>query len=59
MGELYQRPISMEEIKEAVKEMNWTKAPGLNGFPLECSKKGGMTVRMVMETAPQGAVTGL
>ena len=32
----------MEEVGEAVNEMKSGKAPGLNGFPLECFKKSGM-----------------
>ena len=29
---------------EAVNEMRSGKAPGLDGFPVECLKKGGMAV---------------
>ena len=29
---------------EAVNEIKSGKAPGLDGFPMECSKKGGMAV---------------
>ena len=34
----------MEEVGEAMNEMKSGKAPGLDGFSLECSKKGGMAV---------------
>ena len=35
---------SLVEVREAVNEMKSGKAPGLDGFPVECLKKGGMTV---------------
>ena len=38
------RAISLEEVGEAVNEMKSGKAPGLDGFLLECLKKGGMVV---------------
>ena len=41
---LNERAISLEEVGEAVNEMRSGKAPGLNGFPVECLKKGGMAV---------------
>ena len=34
----------MEEVREAVNEMRSGKAPGLDGFPVECLKKCGMAV---------------
>ena len=39
-----ERATSLEEVEEAVKEMRSGKAPGLEGFPVECLKKGGMAV---------------
>ena len=32
------------ELREAMNEMKSSKAPGLDGFPVECLKKGGITV---------------
>ena len=32
------------EVREAVNEMKSGKAPGLDGFQVECLKKGGMAV---------------
>ena len=43
-GDLNQRAILLEEVGEAVNEMKSGKAPGLDGFPVECLKKGGMAV---------------
>ena len=40
LGDLNERAISLE----AVNEMKSGKAPGLDGFPVECLKKGGMAV---------------
>ena len=34
----------MEEVGEAVNEVKFGKAPGLDGFPVECLKEGGMAV---------------
>ena len=34
----------MEEVREAVNEMKSGKAKGLDEFPVECLKKGGMAV---------------
>ena len=42
MGDLNERAISFEEVREAVNEMKSGKAPGLDGFLVECLKKGGM-----------------
>ena len=39
-----ERAISLEEVGEAVNEMKSGKAPGLDVFPVECLKKGGMAV---------------
>ena len=44
LGDLNETAISLEEVGEAVNEMKSGKAPGLNGFPVECLKKGGMAV---------------
>ena len=44
MGDLNDRAISLEEVGEAVHEMISVKAPGLDGFRVECLKKGGMAV---------------
>ena len=43
-ADLYERAISLEEVREAVNEIKSGKAPGLDGFPVECLKKGGMAV---------------
>ena len=43
LGDLNERAISLE-LGEAVNEMKSGKAPGLDGFPVECLKKGGMAV---------------
>ena len=42
-GKLNERTISVEEVQEEVNEMKAGKAPGLDGFPIECLKKGDMT----------------
>ena len=44
LGNLNERAISLEDIWEAMNEMKTGKAPGLEGFPVECLKKGGMAV---------------
>ena len=44
LGDLNERAISLEEVGEAVNEMKSSKAPGLDGFRVECLKKGGMAV---------------
>ena len=44
LGNLNERAISLEEVVEAVNEMKSGKASGLDGFPVECLKKGGMAV---------------
>ena len=44
LGDLNGRAISLEEVGEAVNEMKSGKAPGLDRFPVECLKKGGMAV---------------
>ena len=43
-GDLNERAISLEEVGEAVNEIKSGKASGLDGFPVECFKKGGMAV---------------
>ena len=42
LGELNERAISIEEVREAVNEMKLCKAPGLYVFV--CLKKSGMAV---------------
>ena len=44
LGDLNERAISLEEVGEAVNEMKSGMAPGLDGFPVDCLKKGGMAV---------------
>ena len=44
LGDLNERAISLKEVEEAVNEMKSGKAPGLDGFIVECFKKGGMAV---------------
>ena len=44
VGRFEIKTISLEEEREAVNEMKSGKAPGLDGFPVECLKKGGMVV---------------
>ena len=44
LGDLNERAITLEEVGEAVNEMKSGKAPGLDGFPVECLKKGGMAL---------------
>ena len=44
LGDLNERAISLEEVGEAVNEMKSGKAPGLDGFPVQWLKKGGMAV---------------
>ena len=44
LGDLNGRVISLVEVRAAVNEMKSGKAPGLDGFPVECLKKGCMPV---------------
>ena len=44
LGELNERAISIEKVRETVNEMISGEAPGLDGFPVECLKKGCMAV---------------
>ena len=44
LEDLNERGISLEEVGEAVNEMKSGKAQGLDGFPVECLKKGGLGV---------------
>ena len=44
LGELNARAISIEKVREAVNEITSCKASGLDGFPMECLKKGGMAM---------------
>ena len=48
LGDLNERAISLEEVGEAVNEMKSGKAPGLDGFPVECLKKSGKKVKSFM-----------
>ena len=43
-GDLNERAMLLEEVGEAVNEMKSGKAPGLDGFLVECLQKGGMAV---------------
>ena len=44
LGDVNERAISLEEVGEAVNEMKSGEAQGLDGFPVECLKKGGMAL---------------
>ena len=44
MGEENDRRISQGEIKAALKRMKAGKAPGLDGCPIECLKRGGRVI---------------
>ena len=44
LGDLNERAILLEEVGEAVNEIKSGKAPWLDGFSVECLKKGGMAV---------------
>ena len=44
LGDLNERAISLGEVAEAVNEMKSGQAPGLDGFPVACLKKGGIAV---------------
>ena len=44
LGDLNEIAISLEEVEEAVNEIKSGKAPGLDGFTVDCLKKGGMAV---------------
>ena len=44
LGDLNERVISLVEVREAVNEIKSGKTPGLDGFPVEYLKKGGMAV---------------
>ena len=39
LRDLNERAISLEELREAVNEIKSVKAPGLDGFPVECLNK--------------------
>ena len=39
LGDLNERAISLEEVREAVNEMKSGEAPVLHGFPVECFKE--------------------
>ena len=43
-GDLNESAISLKEVGDPVNEMKSGKAPRLDGFPVECLKKGGMAV---------------
>ena len=40
LGELNERAISVQQVPETLNKMKSGKAPGLDGFPVECLKKG-------------------
>ena len=44
LGNLNGRAISLQEVREAVNEIKSGNAPGLDGFQVECLKKGGTAV---------------
>ena len=44
LEELNKREMLIEEVKKTVNEMKSNNAPGLDGFPAEHLKKGGMAV---------------
>ena len=44
LGDLNERAISLKEVEEAVNEIKSGKVPMLDGFPVECLKKGSMAV---------------
>ena len=39
LGDLNERAITLGEVREALNEIKSGKAPGLDGFTVECSKK--------------------
>ena len=50
LGELSEGAISTEEVRDALNEIKSGKAPGLDGFPVECLKKRWyVSIRMVSE----------
>ena len=55
------RAISLVEVRGAVDEIKSGNAPGLDGFPVECFKKGAMAVlewlvRLLNESLDMGVV---
>ena len=44
LGDLNETAISLKEVGDSVNEMKSGKALGLDEFPVECLKKGGMAV---------------
>ena len=40
LGELNERAISIEEVRDAMNEMKSGRASGLDGFQVDCLKKG-------------------
>ena len=44
LNDMNEKCISEEEVKKAVNEMKEGKAPGLDGCPAECIKKGGVCI---------------
>ena len=44
LGDSNESAISLEEVREAVNEIKSDKALGLDGFEVECLKKGSMAV---------------
>ena len=61
LGELNERAMSVEQVRDAVNEINAGKVTGLDGFPGECLKKGGMAmlkclVRLLNESSNLGLI---
>ena len=44
LGDLDERAISLEEVREAANEMKSGKAPGMDGIKVECLKKGSFSL---------------
>ena len=44
LGDLNERAILLDELREAVNEMKSGKVRGLDGLPMDCFKKGGKAV---------------
>ena len=51
LGELNEKAILIEEVREAVNEMKSSKPIGLDGFPVKCLKIAGIcSVWVVIES---------
>ena len=62
LGDLNEKATSLEEVREVVNEIKSCKASGLDEFPVEYLKKGGMAVlewlvRLVNVSFDMGIVT--